>query len=364
VTISRFWRAAAVRPYLFHVALSAGFCLVLCLSCTDDSTTPPAGTPPSCEVVRPIDGSSFNFGDSVVVEVDAVDPDGGPVSVTFSVNGRVKLVDSSPPFMYALRHLAYRIGDHSVEAVATDGDEMEASDTVTMSILSGVTPVYGFEIVNAFPHDAGAFTQGLLFEDGYLYEGTGLYGQSSLRKCELSTGEILMLREISSQYFGEGIAIWEDKIYQLTWRSRIGFVYARDDFDPLSTFSYETEGWGLTSDGSELIMSDGTSIIRFRDPESLEVTRQIGVNDAGNPVFLLNELEYIDGDIFANVWYADLIARVASESGDLAGWIDLGELCDGQPNGVLNGIAYDEDGDRLFVTGKNWDAVYEIVLTF
>ncbi len=353
----------AVRPGL-QVGVPAAFLLLFCYSCTDDSVTPPAGTPPSCEVVSPNDASSFDFGDSVVVEVDAVDPDGGSVSVTFSVNGRVKLVDGRPPFVYALSHLAYRVGNHTVEAVATDGDGMEGSDTITISILSGATPVYGFEIMNTFPHDAGAFTQGLLFEDGFLYEGTGLYGQSSLRKCELATGEILMLRKLPSQYFGEGITAREDRIYQLTWRSRTGFLYSKDNFDSLSAFSYDTEGWGLATAESELIMSDGTSIIRFRDPESFEVISQVAVNDAGSPVFFLNELEYIDGDIFANVWFDDRIARVASESGDLVGWIDLGELCDEQPNGVLNGIAYDRDGDRLLVTGKNWDAVYEIVLTF
>jgi glutamine cyclotransferase len=347
-----------------QVGFGVAFCVVICSSCSDDSTTSPAGTPPSCAIVSPVDGSSFTFGDSVVVEVEALDPDGGPVSVTFSVNGRVKMVDDSFPFAYTLGHVAYRIGEHEIEALATDAEEMEATDVVTVSISSSSTPVYGFEIVDAFPHDASAFTQGLLFEDGYLYEGTGLYGQSSLRKCELSTGDILTLREIPSQYFGEGITTWQDRIYQLTWQSKTGFVYDKDSFDSLGVFVYDTEGWGLANDDVELIMSDGSSIIRFRNPDTFEVTRHIGVNDAGSPVYQLNELEYIDGDIFANVWYHDRIARIAAETGDVVGWIDLEEVCDDQPGGVLNGIAYDEDGDRLFVTGKNWDTVYEILLTF
>ncbi len=227
-------------------------------------------------------------------------------------------------------------------------------------------PVYTYNVVNIYPHDRGAFTQGLVFEDGVLYEGTGLYGRSTLRKVELETGEILQVRQLPSQFFGEGVTAYGNRIIQLTWRERVGFVYEKDTFDLLQQFSYSTEGWGITHDGERLIMSDGTSTLYFLDPETFEKIGQLKVFDNRGPVTRLNELEYVQGTIYANVWQTDRIAMIAPETGRVVGWIDLRGLLTeedrSQPVDVLNGIACDADADRLFVTGKLWPKLFEVEL--
>jgi len=227
------------------------------------------------------------------------------------------------------------------------------------------TPLhYTYEIVNVYPHDSNAFTQGLAFENGVLYEGTGLYGYSTLRRVDLETGKILQLHPLPDQFFGEGITIFGDRIIQLTWRSKKGFVYNRDSFDLLREFFYSTEGWGITHDGSQLIMSDGTANLYFLDPETFDETGQIEVFDNG-PVTKLNELEYIQGNIYANIWKEQKIAIIDPQTGQVHGWIDLSglqDLEDPDPNNILNGIAYDAEGDRLFVTGKRWSQLFEIRL--
>jgi glutamine cyclotransferase len=227
-------------------------------------------------------------------------------------------------------------------------------------------PVYSYNIVNTYPHDRDAFTQGLVFENGVLYEGTGLLGHSTLRRVELETGDILQIRELSDQFFGEGITIYGDEIIQLTWQSHIGFVYDKNSFELLQEFSYSTEGWGITHDGTRLIMSDGTSTLHFLDPQTFEEIGHVEVFDANGAVTRLNELEYVQGEIYANVWQTDWVARIAPETGRVVGWIDLGGLLSAedlsQPVDVLNGIAYDAQTDRLFVTGKLWPKLFEIEL--
>jgi len=231
---------------------------------------------------------------------------------------------------------------------------------------SDVIPVYTYNIVNTYPHDRDAFTQGLVFEDGVLYEGTGRFGHSTLRRVELETGDILQIRELSDEFFGEGITIYENKIIQLTWQSNIGFVYNKDSFELLQEFNYSTEGWGITHDGERLIMSDGTSTLHFLDPQTFEEIGQLQVFDNDGPVTRLNELEYIQGEIYANVWQTDLIARIAPGTGQVAAWIDLRGLLTAEDRSesvdVLNGIAYDAKTDRLFVTGKLWPKLFEIEL--
>lgn len=228
------------------------------------------------------------------------------------------------------------------------------------------TPVYGYRVVNTYPHDRGAFTQGLVYHNGALYEGTGLRGQSTLRRVELETGIVLQLLPLPEAYFGEGIALFGDRIYQLTWQSNTGFIYDQESFDLLGMFFYPTEGWGLTHDGERLIMSDGTATVHFLDPETLEETGQIEVYDGQGPVTRLNELEYVQGEVYANVWQTDWIARIDPQSGRVVGWIDLHGLLSpedyDQPVDVLNGIAYDAKDDRLFVTGKLWPKLFEIEL--
>lgn len=228
---------------------------------------------------------------------------------------------------------------------------------------------YTIRIVNEYPHDTGAFTQGLLYHEGFLYESTGLRGQSSLRKVELETGEVVQRRDLPSQYFGEGLTLLDGKLIQLTWTSQKGFVYDLESFEPLAEFAYETEGWGLTNDGERLIMSDGSHYLRFLDPDSFAVTGQVPVFDGIQPISRLNELAYIDGSVFANVFMTDEIVIIDPDSGAVTGRIDLRSLWERLPSSlranrdnVLNGIAHDEATDRLFVTGKRWPKLFEIEL--
>jgi len=227
-------------------------------------------------------------------------------------------------------------------------------------------PVHGIQVVNTYPHDPGAFTQGLAFADGFLYEGTGQYGQSSLRKVDLESGKVLQKLPLTPQYFGEGIAVVGDRILQLTWLNQVGFVYDRQTFKTQQTFRYSGEGWGITSDGERLIMSDGSATLRFLDPKTFDVTGRVTVRDRRRPVRHLNELEYVEGEVYANVWGSDFIVRIAPKTGDVLGWIDLTDLLPARqrPNrdAVLNGIAYDTKGKRLFVTGKLWPKLFEIRL--
>jgi glutamine cyclotransferase len=223
--------------------------------------------------------------------------------------------------------------------------------------------IYGFTIVNTFPHDPNAFTQGLVFEDGYLYESTGLRGQSTLRKVDLTTGDVILSLSLDPSLHAEGITVFNDRIIQLTFTSGIGFIYDQQSFTNQGNFNFTPEGWGVTHDGHKLIMSDGSSQLRFLDIETFEETARIEVTDRGQPVIWLNELEYVEGEIYANVWQSDAMARISPETGEVLGWIELsGLLADESQAGVLNGIAYDSATGRLFVTGKNWPKLFEIEL--
>ena len=238
----------------------------------------------------------------------------------------------------------------------------------TVGAPAATVPVYTYRTVNVFPHDPTAFTQGLVYQDGIFYEGTGLRGQSTLRQVDPPTGQVLAGIRLPDQYFGEGIAVLGDRLYQLTWQENTGFIYSKDSFDLLGTWRYEGEGWGLATDGQRLIMSDGTNELRFLDPATLQELGRVAVVDAnGQPVARLNELEWVEGQVWANVWQTDLIARIDPASGRLLGWIDLTGLLPDEDRAVqrvdvLNGIAYDAATGRLFVTGKWWPKLFEIEL--
>jgi glutamine cyclotransferase len=259
--------------------------------------------------------------------------------------------------------------------VAGASPTSDASPTTTATnAASPTTPVtpgeprdYGYRIVNTYPHDPAAFTQGLDIADGTLYEGTGLNGQSSLRRVEIETGEVLQQISLDEAYFGEGIVVVGDVIYQLTWRSQFAFVYDRETFQELDRHTYPTEGWGITHDGERLIMSDGSSTLVFRDPDTFAELRRVEVRDGDEPVIRLNELEWVNGEVWANVWQTDLIARIDPATGTVIGWIDLTGLLQPADQGdhnvdVLNGIAVDEATGRIYVTGKLWPVLYEIEL--
>ena len=222
----------------------------------------------------------------------------------------------------------------------------------------------GYQVVNIYPHSQEAFTQGLVYLNNLLYQGNGLYGKSSIQKLDLETGVVLQQKDLPSRYFGEGITIFGDSLFQLTWKSKTGFIYDVESFDSLGQFTYSSEGWGLTHDNHRLIMSDGTSTIHFINPHTMTFTGEITVHEENQLITNLNELEYIKGEIWANVWLTNRIVRINPDTGQVTGWLDLtGILPAGtcsQPVDVLNGIAYDSQNDRIFVTGKNWCKLFEI----
>lgn len=239
----------------------------------------------------------------------------------------------------------------------------------TAAPLAPVAPpaVYDYTVVATYPHDPAAFTQGLVYQDGVFYEGTGLYGESSLRRVEPATGRVLQQHNLDATLFGEGIAVLGEQIYQLTWKNGIAFLYDRTTFQEKGQFTYATEGWGLTHDGQQLIMSDGTPVIYFRDPATFEETRRITVTVEGAPVPQLNELEYVEGKILANVWQTDYMLRIDPATGIVDAIYDFtGLLAQAPPStsptppDVLNGVAYDSATQRLFVTGKRWPALFEV----
>jgi glutaminyl-peptide cyclotransferase len=228
-------------------------------------------------------------------------------------------------------------------------------------------PTYDFKVVRSYPHDAQAFTEGLLYRDGFLYESTGLNGKSSIRKVNLETGKVLQRKDIPPQYFGEGLTVWDDTLVGLTWQTQTGFVFDLKTFELSNQFAYPGEGWGLTQNGKELIMSDGTPTLRFLDPKTFLEVRRVKVTADGIAVAQINELEVVDGEVYANLWHTNTIARIDPANGKIVGWIDLGKLYPDAGKGrngenVLNGIAYDAEKKRLFVTGKLWPKIYEIKL--
>lgn len=248
-----------------------------------------------------------------------------------------------------------------------DKSNQRAEESPAVAETESDVIFYSYNVLNSYPHDYDAFTQGLIWHEGQLYEGTGLRGRSSLRKVNLEDGDVSQQIALPDELFGEGITIFANKIYQLTWQANVGFVYDLESFEELTSFTYPTEGWGITHDGQQLIMSDGSTRLYFWDPETLEEIRNVEVTLRGEPVNRLNELEYIDGMVYANIWQTNFIAIIDPESGIIRGMINLEGLLQipaghTSPVDVLNGIAYDDENDRLFVTGKLWPQLYEIKL--
>ncbi len=263
------------------------------------------------------------------------------------------------------------------------GTKPNAANTPVKTAAPATTS--GYEVVKSYPHDGKAFTQGLVINGGFLYESTGEYKESTLRKVDLATGKVLQKHDVPAEYFAEGMTILGDKIYQITWRERTAFVYNLADFKLERELSYSGEGWGLTNDGTNLIMSDGTHVLRFVDPATFKTVKTLPVmREDGKPLMQINELEWVKGEIWANIWHSEdpqvlgktnHIARIDPATGKVLGWIDLsgispddqpkspGDRYDDKTENVLNGIAYDAQNDRIFVTGKNWKKLYEIKIT-
>jgi glutaminyl-peptide cyclotransferase len=245
------------------------------------------------------------------------------------------------------------------------------ASTIVLTMLSNSSkppepaPTYSYTVIKTYPHDQNAFTEGLFYADGYLYESTGLYGSSTLRKVELETGKVLQETVLSDLFFGEGCTIIDKSVIQLTWQSHVGFVYDKETFQVQGNFTYATEGWGITFNGTCLIMSDGTDNLYYLNPETYQPIGQVQVHDANSSITNINELEYINGDVYANIWQTQKIAIINPQTGQVKAWINLSGLGNAvslDANDVLNGIAYDQQNDRLFVTGKNWSQLYEIKL--
>ncbi len=274
---------------------------------------------------------------------------------------------ATPPFNYELNTTPMPVGETSIRAIAYFQDGSKDIDHTSVILLSDITPIqYDYRIRQNYPHDRKAFTQGLTFHNGYMYEGTGQKGESNIRKVDLKTGEVLQTKYIPSQYFGEGITIYNNKLYQLTWRSRKGFIYDLETFDQIREFTYHTEGWGLTNMGDTLVMSDGSATLYLLNAETLSEIGRIKVYNQDRAINDLNELEYINGEIHANVYQKDEIVIINPKNGKVTGVINLAGLFDLNMNhrdiDVLNGIAYDPQTGRYFVTGKNWTQLFEIEL--
>lgn len=342
---------------------------LLIIACSNGNKSNNVSTKPTPEkpiklirIENPQNGSSFAKGNAIQLDIATVDEGLEVDSIVATVNDKTSFkIDGKST---SIQTNDSKLGTLRIKATAwKDGKRQTAS--VNVFIASDFAPKkMRYRIVKTYEHDPLAYTQGLFYQNGFLYEGTGQNGASSLRKVEISTGKVLQSNNLSQEYFGEGITLLNNKIYQLTWTSGVCFAYDFDTFGNAGTFTYSTQGWGLTSNQTELIMSDGSNVIYFIEPQNFTEVRRIEVYDNNGPVKMLNELEYIDGKIFANVYLTDNIVVIDPETGAVTASIDFsGILKESQRNGnedVLNGIAYDSQTKRYFVTGKYWSKLFQV----
>ncbi len=323
--------------------------------------------PGKISFLEPSSGARFHSGEQVMIRLEADDRNPQTDSIVLRIDGeRISQADPASS-RWTWTTAGEKLGTRRILAQGYSNGELVRQGEVRVVLLADRPPVqYGYRVVKTYPHDPEAYTQGLIYEDGYLYESTGQYGYSSLRKVKLEDGEVLNMLKLSDDLFAEGICLFNDRIIQLTWTSRVGFVYDRESFRLLNKVHYPTQGWGLTTNGTELIMSDGTQLIYFLEPDYFTEMHRIEVYDDRDPVMDLNELEYIRGEIWANVYQTDRIVRIDPQTGRVTGVIDLTGLLQqkyrNSRTDVLNGIAWDEQNERLFVTGKMWPLLFEIEL--
>lgn len=357
--------------YKFMKAIEFATILTILAGCTNGQKNQPRvvnSQPPIADlrlirIEEPQDGAIFPLGDNIHISIKQTG-NVAPDSVVLSVNGA--RVERLGGLTYELSTGGLKMGTQSISLAAWKSGSRQIAG-VSVKLKSNFKPEkLTYRVVRSYPHDGRAYTQGLFYHDGYLYEGTGQEGESSLRKVELETGKVLRSINLGREYFGEGIALLKDMIYQLTWTSGIGFIYDFNTFNNLGSFTYATQGWGLTTNGKELIMSNGSNIISFMEPSGFSEVSRIEVFDDVGPVKMLNELEYINGKIYANVYLTDRIVIINAETGAVTADVDLkGILSPSDKTGsedVLNGIAYDFQGNRLFVTGKYWPKLFEVKL--
>jgi glutamine cyclotransferase len=316
-------------------------------------------------MTSPAEDSEFRLGEEVKVILAKDNRGEPPDSILIFYDGKSVVSLGTDKWEHIIpSSLVNKTGRKSIKVSAYRRGTARTTITRFIVIMSDVIPARnGYRIIHTYPHERDAFTQGLFYDNGILYEGTGQETGSSLREVELETGRVIRQMNLDPSLFGEGITLYDDRIYQVTWTSKVGFVYDKATFRQINKIYYQSQGWGLTTIKDQIVMSDGTNILYFFEPEMFTVISHLEVYDNEKKVDQLNELEYINGEIWANIWMSDLIARIDPESGKLLAYIDLKGLIKDPDSDVLNGIAYDEEGNRIFVTGKNWPKLFEIKLT-
>lgn len=318
------------------------------------------------DISQPADGARFSSGEEIEL-VLGLRAEAVPDSVKVWFDGRALATLRDSVLEYTIETARTRLGRIPLKVMAYKGDKRAQVITHFISIISDIEPaLYGYRLINMYPHDKNAYTQGIIYKDGFFYESTGGEGESTLRKVEVETGRVLRVHNLERKFFAEGLAAHSERLFQLTWKNNVGFVYDMQSFEEIKRVHYTTQGWGLTSNGEELIMSDGTNKLYFMDPGYFTVLSNIEVYDNKDHVWQLNELEYIRGEVWANIYMTDRIARIDPATGKVLAYIDLSGILpaeDMHPElAELNGIAWDEENERLFVTGKNWPRLFEIEL--
>ncbi|MEA1887769.1 MAG: glutaminyl-peptide cyclotransferase [Bacteroidota bacterium] len=317
-------------------------------------------------IEKPADGSRYSSGGEINLKLSLRGND-TPDSVRVFFDGKPLATLRDTLLEYTIDTRSVRLGKIPLKIMAYEGDKRPQVLTHFVTVVSDIKPeLYSYRVVNMYPHDETAYTQGLVYHNGYLYESTGREGRSTLRKVEIKSGDILKIHNLESKFFGEGLDVYKGRLFQLTWKNNVGFVYDIQSFKEIKRIHYTTQGWGLTSNGQQLIMSDGTNKLYFLEPEYFTVLSSLEVYDNKNQVWQLNELEYINGEVWANIYTTDRIARIDPSSGKVLAYIDLTGILPAEDQhselAELNGIAWDKDNERLFVTGKNWPRLFEIKL--
>lgn len=318
------------------------------------------------DISEPADGDRFSSGEEIKMVLGLRGED-MPDSVKVYFDGKALATLKGGVLEYTVETASARLGSIPLKVMAWKDDKRAQVLTHFVTIVSDIEPeLYAYRIINMYPHDRKAYTQGLFYKDGFFYESTGGEGESTLRKVEVETGRVLKLHNLERKFFAEGLAEHNGRLFQLTWKNNVGFVYDMESFEEIKRIHYTTQGWGLASHGEELIMSDGTNKIYFMEPEYFTVLSAIEVYDNKDHVWQLNELEYIRGELWANIYMTDRIARIDPLTGKVLAYIDLSGILPAEDKhselAELNGIAWDEENERLFVTGKNWPRLFEIEL--
>lgn len=362
----------------FIISLSFLLLITWTISCSGRTEKPSAGTNIKAAIaddeaevkliklIAPEENSEFSLNQPVRVIISNVNNSRIPDSVSIYFDGKIVSILKSAPWEFLIPpSFTATTGRKSLKVTAFKEGKMRNSVTRFMIIVSDVVPkMYGYKVIHTYPHDRESFTQGLFYDNGLLFEGTGQVAGSSLREVELETGTVRRQHNLESQLFGEGITLYGNRIYQVTWENKVGFVYEKSSFNLIKKLYYPTQGWGLTTIDNRIVLSDGSNVLYFFDPEMFTVISRLEVYDNEKKVDQLNELEYINGEIWANIWQTDIIARIDPQSGKINSYVNLkGILPESDRNpetDVLNGIAYDSAGKRIFVTGKKWPKLFEI----